>query len=130
LHGHVLALTAAALFGLSSAALANDSRPAGARQTYQQDRAACESGQSNQDRATCLREAGAALQRSRHPRANEPAEDPATLQRNRLARCDLQPSGGDRDDCVRMMNGEGQTSGSVAAGGVFRELTTVVPAGG
>jgi hypothetical protein len=118
------------LFSWGASARAGDSpAPAGAR-TYRQDRAACEAGQTNEDRATCLREAGAALEEARHPRANEPAEDPATLQRNRLARCDSQPAGSERDDCVRMVNGEGQTSGSVAGGGVLHELTTVVPAGG
>ena len=57
-----------ALLCIAGAMLANPASAAGdanAAQLYQQDRAACTSGQSHQDRQTCLREAGAALYEAR-----------------------------------------------------------------
>ena len=130
--GRAAATLAAALFAgawcTAGAALAAPAGAASAQQVYQADRAACNAGRSNEDRATCLREAGAALQEARQGHLNGTAEDQATLQRNRLARCDRH-QGAERDDCVRMMQGDGTSSGSVARGGILRELTTVVPAG-
>ena len=93
-----------------------------AQAIYQQDRAACLSGQTNQDRATCLREAGAALQEARRGGLDDRQ---AEYERNRLLRCDSQPAE-DRQDCVRRMSGEGTISGSVAGGGILRELVTPV----
>lgn len=93
-----------------------------AQSIYQQDRAACMSGQTNQDRATCLREAGAALQEARRGGLDDRQGE---YERNRLLRCDSQPAE-DRQDCVRRMSGEGTTSGSVAGGGILRELVTPV----
>jgi len=91
---------------------------------YQRDRAACINGQTAQDRTTCLREAGAALQEARRGRLDD---GQAQFEQNRLLRCDSQPAQ-DRPDCVRRMNGEGSTSGSVEGGGILRELVTpVVP---
>ena len=51
--------------------------------------------------------------------------DQAQFERNRLRRCDNQPPQ-DREDCIRRMNGEGTTSGSVQSGGIYRELVTPV----
>ena len=93
-----------------------------AQAIYQQDRAACLSGQTNQDRATCLREAGAAFQEARRGGLDDRR---AEYERNRLLRCDSQPAE-DRQDCVRRMSGEGTISGSVAGGGILRELVTPV----
>jgi len=93
-----------------------------AQAIYQQDRAACLSGQTNQDRATCLREAGAALQEARRGGLDDRRGE---YERNRLLRCDSQPAE-DRQDCVRRMSGEGTISGSVAGGGILRELVTPV----
>ncbi|MFC5472776.1 hypothetical protein [Paraherbaspirillum soli] len=88
---------------------------------YRAEVAVCNSGQSNQDRATCLREAGAALQESRRGRLND---GPAAYQQNALIRCNALPAA-DQDACQRRINGEGTTSGSVLDGGLGREL--VVP---
>ena len=93
-----------------------------AQAIYQQDRAACLSGQTNQDRATCLREAGAALQEARRGGLDDRRGE---YERNRLLRCDSQPAEY-RQDCVRRMSGEGTISGSVAGGGILRELVTPV----
>ena len=95
-----------------------------ARARFQEDRAACMNGQSNQDRATCLREAGAALQEAKRARG---VEDESAFEQNRLARCDLVVAE-DREDCLRRMRGEGTVSGSVEGGGIYRELRTIVPA--
>lgn len=90
-----------------------------AQATYRADRAACLSGKTNQDRDTCLREAGAALQEARRGGLDNARGE---FETNRLARCDSQPPE-DRALCVRRMNGEGFTSGSVAGGGIYRELS-------
>jgi len=95
-----------------------------AQARYQQDRAACISGQSHQDRATCLREAGAALQEAKRGRIDD---GQSSYEQNRLVRCDRLPAG-DREDCLRRMHGEGTVSGSVESGGIYRELRTTVPA--
>lgn len=93
-----------------------------AQQRYEQERKACLDGTSNQDRATCLREAGAALDESK--KGNLRA-DPA-LEANRLARCDNLPAA-DKADCIQRMQ-QGTTSGSAQQGGILREATTTVPA--
>jgi hypothetical protein len=110
-----------ALLGLgvalgSTSALADD-----AQVRYQQERAMCMSGQSNQDRATCLQEAGAAFAQARREGLDD---GPAVqYQRNALQRCEAL-SGDDRQACVARMQGQGTTSGSAAAGGIYRELVT------
>jgi hypothetical protein len=105
-----------------AAAAAADLSQAHAR--YQQEREACMSGQSHQDRATCLREAGAALQEAKRGNLGEGL---STYEQNRLIRCEVHPAG-DREDCLRRMRGEGTISGSVEGGGIYRELRTIVPA--
>ncbi|OFZ99011.1 MAG: hypothetical protein A2Z64_02685 [Betaproteobacteria bacterium RIFCSPLOWO2_02_67_12] len=113
-----------ALLSATAAGAANRGGLPEAQRIYQQDRAACISGETNQDRATCLREAGAALQEARRRGLDD---GDAEFERNRLLRCDRQPPE-DRPDCVRRMNGEGFTSGSVEGGGIYRELVVpVVP---
>ena len=105
-----------------AAAAGGDLAEAQAR--YQQDRAACISGQTHQDRATCLREAGAALQQAKRGGIGD---DQSAYEQNRLIRCDRLVAG-DREDCLRRMHGEGTVSGSVEGGGIYRELRTTVPA--
>jgi hypothetical protein len=92
-----------------------------AQARYQQERLVCNSGQSNQDRATCLKEAGAAYAEARHGGA--PAGDPAALAANQRRRCAALPDG-DRQACLSRMDGQGSTSGSAAAGGISRDLVT------
>jgi hypothetical protein len=97
---------------------------ADAQARYKQDRAACLSGQPYEDRAACLREAGAALQEAKRGRL---ADENSAYEQNRLSRCERLPAD-EREDCVRRMHGEGTVSGSVESGGTFRELRTTVPA--
>jgi hypothetical protein len=95
-----------------------------AQQRYNQERARCMSGQSHQDRATCLKEAGAALQEAKRGGL---ATTKSGLAANATARCDAQPAA-DRADCIARVQGAGSTSGSVEAGGVIRQTETVIPA--
>ena len=109
---------------LSASALADTgarSQAAEARAQYQRERAVCLTGKSNQDRATCLTEAGAALNQARH----EGWSDSTSKQmRDETKRCNLLPDD-ERKDCLARMQGQGSVSGSVAEGGILRELTTV-----
>ena len=91
---------------------------------YRSERAACMSGQSNQDRATCLKEAGAARAVARRDLSNDRS---GSFQQNALSRCAALPAA-DKVDCQRRMQGEGTVSGSVRDGGLLRETTTVIPA--
>jgi len=91
---------------------------------YERDRAACLSGRSGQDQATCLREAGAALQAARR---HELTSGDGDLQRNAEARCNVF-AGADRRDCLARVRGQGTVSGSVEGGGILRETVTIVPA--
>jgi hypothetical protein len=109
-----------ALLGATVAVAADRRGLSEAQSAYQRDRAACMSGQTSQDRATCLREAGAALQEAKRGNLND---GQAQYERNRLLRCEKQPPQ-DRQDCVRRMSSEARTSGSVEGGGILRELTT------
>lgn len=93
-----------------------------ARARYQQEKAACLNGQSHQDRATCLKEAGAALAESR---TRQPIPAQANYEQHALIRCDALP-GDDRAACQRRIQGEGSTSGSVEGGGLIRTIVTPV----
>jgi len=90
--------------------------------TYRSDRAACLAGRTSQDRATCLKEAGAA--RSEALRGNlDNHETRAQRRANALLRCDAQPAA-ERAACARLARGEGRSDGSVAEGAVIRETVT------
>ena len=110
----------AALLGATAAIAADGVTVADAQSVYQKDRAACLNGATNQDQVTCLKEAGAALQASKRGGLDD---GQAQVEQNRLLRCDGQPPE-DRQNCVRRMSGEGATTGSVEAGGIYRELVT------
>lgn len=107
---------------LGASALAAGSRDtSSARAQYLQDRAACNAGQSTEDRTTCLKEAAAALQAARH--GGLTSASPDEYQRNALLRCNEQPPES-RDDCVARMQNPAQ--GDVGAGGLLREAETPV----
>jgi hypothetical protein len=117
---HSMAIGACA--ALLLATVAAQAAPASEAQLrYRQERAACMSGASNQDRATCLREAGAALQE-----AGRGGLSSGDLAANRTQRCAALPAP-DREDCAMRMDGHGSTTGSVMQGGVLRELERPVP---
>ena len=119
----LLLTTAALLIGASFNACAaeriNNFSDANAR--YQIERAVCMTGQSNQDRATCLKEAGAALKEAKMGRLSS---DQSAFKQNALLRCNALPAD-ERAACQRRIEGDGTTTGSVRDGGLLREL--VVP---
>jgi hypothetical protein len=121
-----LSIALCAGFAMQGALAAEPARgtDADAQARYQRDRAACMAGQTtNEDRATCLREAGAALAEAR--RGNLTDGD-GQLRQNAKDRCKVL-TGDERADCIARMNGAGTVSGSVAGGGVLREKVTIVP---
>ena len=94
--------------------------------SYKKEVQACMNGQSQQDRATCLREANNA----RAEKSNRaPASTASNLNANTTARCNVL-TGEDKAACTARVLGYGSESGSVAGGGVMTKVETVVmPAG-
>lgn len=109
---------ALALLLCGGAAMAADKPPGAASAPH------CDGVQ--QDRAACLREAGAARQEAQRGGLSTPGA--TTAQANALARCQNQPAA-DRADCEARVRGTGasSTSGSVMGGGVIRETVTPLP---
>jgi len=93
---------------------------------YRADVAHCKSGQSNEDQATCMKEAGAALEAAKK---HDLGNGTASYDADKTKRCQGL-SGDRREDCMALMNGQGNltTQGSVEGGGVLRETTITVPA--
>ena len=98
------------------AAEKTDVSPAKAK--YERERAVCLSGQSHQDRETCLREAGAVYDEAR--RGGLTSGD---LKANARQRCEGLPDA-ERKDCLLRAEGVGSTEGSVKGGGVIKETVT------
>ncbi len=94
-----------------------------AQQRYQQERAHCLSGQSQQDRSTCLKEAGAAYDEARRGQLDNGGSNSFT--QNATQRCNAQPAS-DREACVQRILGAGSAQGSVNGGGILRETETKV----
>lgn len=93
---------------------------------YEQDVAKCKSGNTNQDRATCMREAGAA--RDEANRQNLKEGSTGQHQQNMVDRCNRLPAAS-RQDCLTQMSSPSNVRGSVQGGGVLRETVIPVPAG-
>lgn len=115
----LLSLSASAMAATGAASTEIEAR-------YAQDRAKCLSGLSNQDRATCLKEAGAARAAARQGQLEDAG---ASKKHNATLRCEAL-TGDDAKDCRSRVNGSGTVSGSVEAGGVLRETVTtqIMPA--
>lgn len=113
-----LALTAA-LLPVAAGAI-DRSAMAQVQERYRAERAVCTNGQSNQGLRTCLCEAEAARAQALKAGLSDGAADYA---RNASRRCDRLPPE-QRQACVARMQGAGTVSGSVAAGGIYRELVT------
>ena len=97
-----------------------------AKSMYAKDRADCEAGRTAEDRATCLKEAGAAQEERKRHRL----DTFGSAQQNAIDRCKPLPPG-DKSDCLARIEGANApnqkttTSGSVAGGGILRETTTI-----
>ena len=94
--------------------------------SYQQEVNACMTGKTQQDRETCLKEArNAQADKKRGVLDNSTGQ----FDSNAAARCDVL-AGEEKAACQARVVGYGSTTGSVAGGGVLREVETVVlPAG-
>jgi hypothetical protein len=116
----LLAVTAAAAQVAAPAGSALDTSG-----NYQSEVQACMQGRTGEDQATCLKEARNA-QADKKRGALDASGD---YQSNARARCGVL-TGEDKAACEARMMGYGTVSGSVAGGGVIREVETVVmPAG-
>jgi hypothetical protein len=82
--------------------------------------AACNRGETNQSRSDCIRDADGALRAVRNGAMD--SEDTA-YKRNQRERCEPLPEA-QRKDCLARMRGQGTVSGTVADGGIYRELVT------
>ncbi len=83
---------------------------------------ACNTGQTQQDRETCLKEVRNA---NAEKRAGKIESGNNELSANALKRCDALV-GEDKIACQARVVGYGNAQGSVAGGGVIREVETVV----
>jgi hypothetical protein len=117
---HCALLTLLAALGSSSAVAAGKAVTLDPHARYQREAGACYAIRSLDQRAECLSEAGLRLAIALPTPA---IEHPDALARNALRRCEPLPEP-DRKDCVARMQGQGTTSGSVASGGIYRELVT------
>jgi hypothetical protein len=118
----------AALFAIIAAAaqvaIANDATGAALDNSgnYGSEVRACMTGKTAEDQATCLKEARNA--QADRKRGLMDASN-ANYVSNARARCSVL-SGEDKAACDARMMGYGTVSGSVAGGGVLREVETVV----
>ena len=96
-----------------------------AKSAYQKERADCDAGRTAEDRATCLKEAGAAQDERKRNRL----DNSGSARQNAIERCNPLPPK-DKADCLARIEGPSKsnqtttTSGSVAGGGVIRETKT------
>lgn len=92
-----------------------------AKAKYARDTARCRTlPVQSTERANCLSEASTAFAQTQ---ADKPSEAPNLLVANAMRRCDPLPEP-DKRDCLIRMQGGGTISGSVASGGILRELST------
>lgn len=117
-----LALATLAFCGSAGAQLASGTTGIDGSGSYQSEVAACKSGHTQQDLATCMIEARNAQAEKKRGRLDNAGGQFAM---NAAARCEAL-AGEDKAACQARMQGLGQTSGSVAGGGVLREVETVV----
>ncbi len=108
--------------GAATAQVATGATGIDATGSYQSEVQACMSGQTQQDRDTCLKEArNAQADKRRGVLENYPAP-----QANASSRCEVHANAEDRAACQARVLGYGSTQGSVAGGGLIREVETVV----
>mgnify|MGYP001627204120 CR=1 FL=1 len=125
----VLSFGAAALLavGAATAQVASDAAFPGAAMidssgSYQQEVQACNSGMTQQSRADCLKEARNAAADKRHGKLNTYGAH----EQHAMQRCEIHMTAEDRAACQARVIGMGNVEGSVAGGGLLREVETVV----
>lgn len=93
---------------------------------FQQEVNACLSGRTQQDQETCLTEA----RNAQADKARGELQSSSNTQDNAMSRCEVFTNGEENAACQARVMRLGNSSGSVAGGGVIREVETVfVPAG-
>lgn len=93
---------------------------------YQSEVNACMSGRTQQDRDTCLEEA----RNARADKQRGVLDTSGNFEANAMSRCNVFTTGEEKAACQARVMGMGNADGSVAGGGVIREVETVVlPAG-
>jgi hypothetical protein len=90
--------------------------------SYQHEVQSCLSGHTQQDQATCLREARNAHAEKERGRLQVGGD----FRANAMERCDVFQTSEDKAACQARVLGMGPMDGSVASGGVLREAETVV----
>jgi len=94
--------------------------------SYQHEVHSCMSGLTQQDRDTCLKEA----RNAQADKRRGVLDTQGSLEANAMARCNVFTTGEDKAACEARTMGMGSADGSVAGGGLIKEVETVVlPAG-
>ncbi len=93
-----------------------------ARARYKQEMAACAVAMPVESRSNCVKEASNTLAEIRRGKMKESMQS-ADFEKNALVRCEAH-QGEDKSDCMARIGGQGKIEGSVAGGGILRELTT------
>lgn len=114
--------TAALAMTAATAQVASGTTGIDATGNASSEMAACNNGTTQQDRATCMTEVKNA---NAAKRAGKVDNAGGQFRANALKRCDVL-SGEDKVACEARIVGYGETRGSVAGGGVIREVETVV----
>ena len=116
------ALTATLAMTAATAQIASGTTGIDATGNSQSEANACNSGMTQQDRETCLREVRNA---NAEKRAGKLGNSGGQFEANAVQRCDVL-MGQDKIACEARVAGVGDAQGSVAGGGVIRESETVV----
>ena len=128
LRGRTLTAFAAAALAGAMAAPSAFAATSESNARYLKERADCEAGRTAEDKATCLKEAGAA-QVERKRKTLDNSGSPVA---NATDRCNVMPAK-DKADCLARVLGPIKsnqtvtTTGSVSGGGVIKETTTTTP---
>ncbi|NMM10386.1 MAG: hypothetical protein HHJ16_08940 [Polaromonas sp.] len=107
---------------VASAQIASGTTGIDATGNEKSEMAACNSGKTQQNRATCITEVKNA---NAAKRAGKLDNNGGQFSANALKRCDVF-KGDDQAACKARIDGDVKIQGSVAEGGVIRELETVV----
>ena len=114
----------AALFamGAASAQIASGTTGIDATGNEKSEMAACKSGKTQQDRATCMTEVKNANAAKRAGKVDNKGQFAA----NAMKRCDVFKSEDDQVACKARIASDANAEGSIAGGGVIRKAETVV----
>lgn len=113
--------------GAATAQVATGGTGIDATGSYQSEVQACMSGRTQQDRETCMTEA----RNAQADKKRGVLDTQGSLEANAMSRCSVFQGGEDKAACEARVMGMGSAEGSVAGGGVIREVETVVaPADG